>query len=539
MGCALPNPPGTDAKIVSEEGAATTRLRAIEIETRNVFSDEEAHARPLYRILNGLHVPTREPVVRRELWLAPGDRVAPWEVEEVERRLRQLGLFGEVEATLEPTDTDGESVLRIDTRDRLSITTGAGGFFVGGVGGFQASLGDRNLLGTGNRISASYSVNSEDEERGNLSFTDTQFLETLVHLRVAGGFTEEGSQASVGLQRAFQHDRDPEAWGATVSFVDNEVDYFEDGETVAEVPRENSEAHLYWMEGVGGERFRDTSGVDLRVSTTTFGNAAGSGAGSIDVPGDTDTLALGWIASRERRGPFLQREGIDAIDYVEDIQTGSRWEWYAGLQRRAEAGQDDAWQPLGVVGYRRAHTAGEAGLWTLSLQGTGRFDGSDAVGWSASGALHGYYLGRPGQTWAASLSFDQAVEDQGLPVQLTLGEDNGLRGYPSREFEGDRRLRFNLENRIQTDWRFRSVHLGVVPFFDAGWIGEDSLGSARTSVGVGLRFGSSELFGRGVLRLDFAVPLDEAAGESFDPSLSFSLGQVFSLFGNASALRGQ
>jgi outer membrane protein assembly factor BamA len=130
----------------------------------------------------------------------------------------------------------------------------------------------------------------------------------------------------------------------------------------------------------------------------------------------------------------------------------------------------------------------------------------------------------------------RVFEGEDLPIELTLGEDNGLRGYPAREFSGTRRLRFNLEDRIDTGLEVRTVRFGLVPFFDAAWIGDEGWGSPLASVGVGLRIGSPEIFGRGVLRFDLAFPLTEVGGESFDPSLSIALGQVFTFFGNSSLL---
>ncbi|MGA1609059.1 MAG: hypothetical protein ACO4CT_18895, partial [Planctomycetota bacterium] len=56
------------------------------------------------------------------------------------------------------------------------------------------------------------------------------------------------------------------------------------------------------------------------------------------------------------------------------------------------------------------------------------------------------------------------------------------------------------------------------------------------SVGVGLRFASSELFGGGVFRLDVARPLDDVPGEDFGVTVSGGAGQVFGFFGNAAEL---
>jgi hypothetical protein len=136
---------------------------------------------------------------------------------------------------------------------------------------------------------------------------------------------------------------------------------------------------------------------------------------------------------------------------------------------------------------------------------------------------------------------DVAAERQDLVPQLTLGEDNGLRGCPAREFSGIRYARLNLENRIDTGLEVLSVRLGAAAFCDVGWMHDPSQGLSMSdpirAVGVGLRLGSSHLFGSKVLRLDVAWPLDDYGGEDYGVSVSFATGQVFTVFGNASELR--
>ena len=147
------------------------------------------------------------------------------------------------------------------------------------------------------------------------------------------------------------------------------------------------------------------------------------------------------------------------------------------------------------------------------------------------------------QTLAASVRFDRAEDQQGLAPQLTLGEDNGLRGYPARQFASDRLWLVNLEDRIDTGVELWSVHLGLVAFADLAWIADQQQGLSSSrpvrSVGVGVRLGSSELFGSNVFRLDVAVPLDDVRGQDFGVSISASAGQVFDYFGNATGLSSE
>ena len=98
--------------------------------------------------------------------------------------------------------------------------------------------------------------------------------------------------------------------------------------------------------------------------------------------------------------------------------------------------------------------------------------------------------------------------------QLTLGGDNGLRGYPLRYQAGTSRALLTLEQRYYTKWYpFRLFHVGAAAFYDMGrtWgtdvTGAGSLGLLK-DVGVGLRLGSSRSSFGNVLHIDLAFPLD-------------------------------
>jgi hemolysin activation/secretion protein len=105
-----------------------------------------------------------------------------------------------------------------------------------------------------------------------------------------------------------------------------------------------------------------------------------------------------------------------------------------------------------------------------------------------------------------------------LDNPLTLGGDNGLRGYPLRYQTGDGRALLTLEERFYTGWYpFKLFHVGGAVFADIGraFGGEresaalqsPNLGTLR-DVGFGLRFANSRSALANVLHLDIAFPLD-------------------------------
>jgi outer membrane protein assembly factor BamA len=103
-------------------------------------------------------------------------------------------------------------------------------------------------------------------------------------------------------------------------------------------------------------------------------------------------------------------------------------------------------------------------------------------------------------------------------LQLLLGGDNGLRGYPLRYESGTSRALVTVEQRFFTDWYpFRLARVGAAVFADVGrtWgsgvIGNSDPGLLR-DIGFGLRLGNTRTGLGNVLHVDFAFPLNDIAG---------------------------
>jgi hypothetical protein len=97
-------------------------------------------------------------------------------------------------------------------------------------------------------------------------------------------------------------------------------------------------------------------------------------------------------------------------------------------------------------------------------------------------------------------------------IQLAADGATGLRGYRLHAFTGDRRLIFNVEDRIRiTPELFHLIELGAAVFLDGGyaWPGGQPvrLSDLRYDVGAGLRIGLPRASRHSLLRLDLAYAL--------------------------------
>ncbi|MGI9302803.1 MAG: BamA/TamA family outer membrane protein, partial [Gammaproteobacteria bacterium] len=461
--------PADDAAPAADEAPQHVRIRNIEITTRDVFAREDAARRPLYRLFNGLHWSTREEVIRRELWFKEGDVVTQPQIEELERNLRALGIFGEVRIE-QLRVANGDTDLRIVTRDRFSFIPIVVPFSVGGVDGFQAFLSERNLFGKGDRLTLSGSSNTENEQSVNLSFTDLHFFDTWHRMRASVSSTEEGPGFSLGIDRPFKHLRDPWSWGGGASSSETEIDFFESGDSVAEVPVESQFANVFLAHAGGPHASRRTVGFDVRYSDTRYGVARGRDAAIIRVPNDISRASVGPFFRFDVTGSYDKAERLDTLDFTQDVRLGLRTELLVSGSYRDERGVDARFEPLASAAASLALKPLPATYFTFAASGSARWHAGETQGWSQSAALHAFQQSLPRQTLAANISYDEVFEREELTVQITLGEDNGLRGYPARQFSGTQRLRVNVEDRIDTGLELRSVHLGLVLFFDAGWI---------------------------------------------------------------------
>lgn len=507
-------------------------IRSIEVETNPIFDPADAENHLLYRLINWSHWTTKESTVRKELWLNDGDTYDDEDLREIERELRNTGLFAEAEVSAEGGD------LNVDTSDLFSLRLAFLSSFAGEVGSYGVLLGDRNLFGSGNDIRFQAEFNDNDEEILSVDYLDRHFLDSAVQMRTYLGTTEEGDFYTGSFTKPFRHLEDPWAWSVSAASTENAVDFFEEGESAAEIPRKSLGFGSSITRGYGPRDARRRLGLSFGADDIDYGAPEGEDAEQFTAPIGVRRLSLtpSWGVNVIRARETVR--DLDTIDYTQDIELGWFPSMYLGGQLRDEEDNDTELHATAGVGLRSANRIGERSYLTTSSSAAWRGDADRSEGWFASSAVHAYHRIHPRHLIATSWTYDQAFEGEGIPAQLTLGEDNGLRGYPARQFSGTRRVRVNLEDRIKTDWEFRSFHLGLVGIVDAGYIDGDGAApdDILASAGLGFRLGSSEWYGGDVLRFDLSFPITSVDGLEEKPLFSVALGQVFGFFGNSNTL---
>lgn len=137
-----------------EPKPAGKRVEEILVASENVFAPSDPY--PLF--LNLIHVRTREPVIRREVLLAPGDLWDTSRVMETERNLRRLFLLAVVKVVAVKGKNGGVALLVV-SKDRWSLRLSNSFTLIGSLLQFlQLQLIEVNFNGWGQQLAVNTTI---------------------------------------------------------------------------------------------------------------------------------------------------------------------------------------------------------------------------------------------------------------------------------------------------------------------------------------------------------------------------------------------
>lgn len=505
---APPDAPGCDPHALAREGAVIGRVGLHVADVFDASAPGEDTA--LFRFANRLHVRTRDRVVRRQLLVAEGDPFSPRLLAESERILRGTPYL--YDAKIRIAGCGGGVVdLEVYTRDVWTLTVGLSFAREGGESSFDAELQDSNFLGLGKDIELAHESDVDRTVRL-LRYRDVDAFARRVVLELWYADNSDGHRRLVQVERPF-FSLDAR-WSAGVRALDEErVDsLYTLGEISDQFTHSISSAEASWGRSrglVGGQAVRWTAGAAWEEHRFS---AVEGGAGA--VPSDR-RLVYPWVGVELLEDGFVTLRNVDSISRTEDLNLAARFSARFGLAATGLGSDRNA----AVFALRGAagRDDGSRGLLLAEASVTGRWGREGAENLVASGRVRWWR-----RTFGPHLLFASAELTAGSnldqEVQILLGGDSGLRGYPLRYQSGTRRALVTLEQRIYTGWYpFRLAHVGGAVFLDVGrvWSPGASSPSDRgvlKDVGIGLRIASSRSSSGTMIHLDVAFPLDRADG---------------------------
>ena len=498
-----PEPVPEDEVLEAEQA----RVGELIIRVGDVFNEEDPEEdKRIFRWVNALHIKTRNRVIKEDLLFGEGDLYDGRLLEESERILRTRDYL--YEAEIEPVRyDDGEVDVEVRTRDVWTLTGGVGFSRAGGENNLTLSLRDENFLGTGKELGVKH-VEGVDRTTSEVVFREDTLLGTRIDIELSLSFNSDGGRYLLKLWKPF-HALDARRTSRLTILDEERIDpQFERGEKVSELGHKIQFYEAYWGLSTGlkeGAAHRWTFG--FTYDNDEFFAVAGT-APSTPIPPER-SFSRPWIDYEWIQDRFVEMTDLEKISRTEDINLGTRLRARFGWADTSFGASDD----LAVISLSasRGFRPGKRML-LFSDSALGMRTGSeefDSLG--AFSQLRFYWRNWGQHTFFAELRGD-LVDNLDPERQLTIGGDSGLRGYPLRFEEGNRRVLFSLEQRFFTGWEiFKVADVAAAVFFDAGraWFNnqENDLGVLK-DVGFGLRMSPSRSSGKSVLHFDVAFPLD-------------------------------
>ena len=483
----------------SPEGSV---IRTIEIANNGIFdTDDPRQSGWIHRLMNTVHVETHQDVVRRQLLIQPGDPYSERLVDESARLLRQNSYLAEAKIT--PIDCEAGYVdLAVQTTDAWSLTPSISFSRTGGQDSGGIEIEESNLFGRGSEIEIGYK-SDVDRDTMFLEYHDSQIGDSRVQIDTLFSENSDGSRYALELVRPFYAMDARRAHGVRLSRFDQIDSLYQLGAIVGEIQHEGRHGEMFfgWSKGLQSGFARRWI-IGFGYDEHRFENVSSIGSSRLSLPARRDVypfFGFEWL------------EDVDQIHRLEDRYLGTRIVGQLGYATGVFGSETEAvrLRLSAHKGYRPFD--GDTLLLRSRVEARWPNEGSSSYLFDADARY--FHRQSEKRLFAAQLSV-AAGGTLDTDSLITLGGDTGLRAYPLRYLNGDRKVLLSLEQRFYTDWYpFHLFRVGAAVFFDAGKMwgsetpAEASLGILR-DVGVGLRIGSPHSSSGRMLHIDIAYPMD-------------------------------
>ena len=490
----------------SDEGLP---IGTITIERQNVFdTSNPSEDNGLYRLINRLHIMTREKVIAKQLHFSEGEPYRQQRVEETQRQVRRNRYL--FDASISSTrQSDGTVDIDVHTRDVWSLMPELSYSRSGGETKTIYGIDEANLFGLGQRLLITRADNV-DRESKSLAFSDRQLGQSWVSLALRVADNSDGHSNQLSIEKPFQALDARWSAGGFAHNDDRRSTLYVLGSEAAEYrhERENFSLNGGWSAGLrDGWVRRWTAG--LVYDDNRFSDVANPTLPAA-IP-DDKKFVYPYIGVEILEDRFEKSSNTNQISRTEDFFFGNRVTASVGWADEQFGSDRDSL--IYTLSGNTSFGSMENKALLLTALIRGRYEHGAVA--NATAVMNARYYVRQSEKRTFFVSVDATVgENLDLDNPVEIGGDSGLRGYPNRYQSGDSRALLTIEQRFFTDWYpFRLFRIGGAIFFDAGrTFGDDPLGGPNLGwlkdVGFGLRLAPTRLGTRKVVHIDIAYPLD-------------------------------
>ncbi len=483
--------------VALDDGAPV--IDRIEIVVEDVFEDDgRTYDFWPYRLANQLHIETHEDIIRQELLFREGETLDDEALAQTERNLRALPFLRRVRVETE-SDDDGRVLVRVVASDSWTTRPELHLAKVGNEWVWAAGASEENLFGRGKQLRVLYDVGLDREETY-LSYRDPRLLGSRIALGTLFSSASDGHRATLGLHRPFFSLQTRWSFRLQVDDFDRLDPLYEEGERVSELRHVGSRGGLEIARAV---RRTSSSALRLHVAYQRSND---------DVEVDRRRFGILRVGFTSVAHDFVKLTHVNRFERAEDINLGNEAAAFFGVSTPSLGGEPGT-SYFFFLSERRGVSFSTNGflLGGLSWQARhrhGRLENGifrARIDW-----VHKFHEKR---LILAKADFHHGT-NLDPELQLRLGAESGLRGYPVRQFNGNRSFLLSAEARwFLLDDFAKLVSLGAAAFADAGYVWPDGIPMAlrdlRSNVGFSLLLGGNRVASsRPGVRFDLAYALD-------------------------------
>ena len=489
------------------EGMTIGKINVITLPVFNVYDPAENYA--VYRFINDLHSPTMNYVIERQLLFKQGDSFTPRVIHESERILRNNTYLSDA-IVLPHQVCDSTLDVLVVTRDLWTLMPKLFFSRKGGYNKYGLTLEDENILGTGDKLFLEF-IHDRERDTTAVGYRTTQVFGNRVDLKATYSDTTDGQIKELKIVRPFFSLNTN--W--SLGFKANEIIFKESLEALnqdigtfyhTENKYEISAGYSIGLQNGYTHRYSFGFSRELDLFESIDSNP-------LVLPTDR-VLAYPWVQYTLIEDNFVIYHNLNALYRTEDVPVGAEVDVLIGYADETFHSELSQW--VFDINYKDTPITVDKHILKSEVHITGFWDRnvSDYVNTVSTLELRYYGLLTERQRAFIKIAYDYGnnlSQDQ----LLTLGGEEGLRGYPPEFLLGDQRVLANFEFRHFFDVHYLNLfRIAGVLFFDMGQTkisnsayGEDS--NLLTSAGLGLRLNSSKTNIDRIVHLDLAFPLDE------------------------------
>lgn len=485
------------------------KISAIELHQLNVFDTsipEEDNA--LFRFANRAHITTKPDVIKSVLLFNEHSDYDPQLLIESERLLRQQSYLYDARVFAEE-DCNGNMIVTVVTRDLWTLLPDLSFSRSGGENSSRIGFRESNLFGYGKRLSLTH---IEDADRSGYLFVydDPNILSSRYQGRLEYSDNDDGERHHIGVNYPFFSTYTPISYGV-FNYSNKRIEpLYENGETVSEFEQDSQVSQVYY--GIGEAMhtnwtrriifgYREQQDAFKKIQETNLPIA------------EQRKLSYPYFQVQWLQTDYIKVRNFDSIYRTEDLNLGWNINTQVGYSDESISNDDTRW--VFNTTLSKTHYTSTKSLMRMHfiLDGYWNLESDEAENLITQLNLEYHFNSGNYQSWYTQLNITHGkhlTEDK----QLTLGGETGLRGFPARYLQGDRRIILNIEKRYYWEYDlFQLFKIGGAAYFDIGRVDGKTLFNANhkfyKNVGFGIRMAPSRANSGLVLHLDLAAPIDK------------------------------